>query len=70
MSFSWKVSAPFSYLLNLLMSVQRSEGFSSANVIKVINLKVMRLVGYEERTGNVRHAYSILVGKPEVEKTA
>jgi hypothetical protein len=38
---------------------------SSPNIIRTIKSRRMRWVGHVARTGEQRHAYKILVGKPE-----
>jgi len=39
--------------------------YASVNIIRVIKQRKMRWVGHEVRVGEMRNAYSILVGKPE-----
>jgi hypothetical protein len=39
--------------------------YASLNIIQVIKLRRIRLVGHVAQMGEVRNAYSILVGKPE-----
>jgi hypothetical protein len=39
--------------------------YSSPSIVRVIKARRMRWAGYVERMGEVRDAYSILVGRPE-----
>jgi len=39
--------------------------YAASNIIKVIKSRIMRWVGHVARIGQMRNAYSILVGKPE-----
>jgi hypothetical protein len=39
--------------------------YSSPSIVKVINARRMRWAGHVARMGEVRNAYTILVGKPE-----
>jgi hypothetical protein len=39
--------------------------YASPNIIKVIKLRRIQWAGHAACTGEMRHAYKILVGKPE-----
>jgi hypothetical protein len=39
--------------------------YSSPNIIRMINSRIMRWAGHIVRMGETRNAYRILVGKPE-----
>jgi hypothetical protein len=39
--------------------------YSSSDIIRMINSRIMRLAGHVVRMGEKRNAYRILVGKPE-----
>jgi hypothetical protein len=39
--------------------------YASPNIIRMIKFRRMRWAGHVSRTGEMRNAYSILVGKPE-----
>jgi hypothetical protein len=43
--------------------------YASPNIIRVIKSRIMRLVRYVARMGDMRNAYNILVGKLEGKKT-
>jgi hypothetical protein len=39
--------------------------YASTHIIRIINSRRMKWVGYVAHTGKMRNAYSILIGKPE-----
>jgi len=39
--------------------------YTSPNIISVIKSKMMRWAGHVAHMGEIRHAYNILIGKPE-----
>jgi hypothetical protein len=42
--------------------------YTSPNIIKVIKSRRVRWAGHASRTGNLRNAYTILVGRPEMKR--
>jgi hypothetical protein len=64
-TFSYSVN--IIYLLKVLRKTGEAYAFCivSQNIVRMIKSRRTRLVGHVAHTGEMRNAYSILVGKPE-----
>jgi hypothetical protein len=48
-----------------ILSVKLHDLYSSSSIIRIIKARRMRWAGHVARMGEKRHAYRLLVGKPE-----